>query len=184
MAKTGKRRACKSAQSPDNLRPKQLIIERIQREGPITFAEYMRMALYEPGYGYYVTVPARMGWEEGDYYTSTDVSSFFANCMGRQLYQFWQKLKCPAPFIVLEQGAGRGDLARGVRAWAEQDAPDFNLVLNYQTEDIRLGQDATEALDEGQGATDPMSHTDPISPTSPTSPAPWHPQDTSPTSAS
>jgi SAM-dependent MidA family methyltransferase len=120
----------------------QLIIERIQQEGPITFAEYMRMALYEPGYGYYVTGPARMGWEEGDYYTSTDISSFFANCMGRQLYQFWQKLKCPAPFIVLEQGAGRGDLARGVRAWAEQDAPDFNLVLNYQTEDIRLGQDA------------------------------------------
>ncbi len=143
----------------------QLIIERIQQEGPITFAEYMRMALYEPGYGYYVTGPARMGWEEGDYYTSTDVSSFFANCMGRQLYQFWQKLKCPAPFIVLEQGAGRGDLARGVRAWAEQDAPDFNLVLNYQTEDIRLGQDA-KAHPSSADST------------------PWHPQDTSPTSAS
>ena len=36
----------------------QLIVERIERDGPITFAEYMRMALYEPGYGYYVTGPA------------------------------------------------------------------------------------------------------------------------------
>ena len=39
------------------------IIERIQREGPLTFAEYMRMALYEPNYGYYVTDAAKMGLE-------------------------------------------------------------------------------------------------------------------------
>src|SRR5215469_13306544 len=81
----------------------QLISERIQREGPITFAEYMRMALYEPGYGYYTTGGTKTGWE-GDYYSSTDVSSLFANCMGRQLFAMWEKLKRPAPFIVLEQG--------------------------------------------------------------------------------
>src|SRR5207302_7095196 len=88
----------------------QLIVERIQREGPLTFAEYMRMALYEPGLGYYVTGPARMGWA-GDYFTSTDVSALFANCLGRQLYQFGEKLKRPVPFLVLEGGAGRGNLA-------------------------------------------------------------------------
>ncbi len=142
MAKTGKRRARKNAPSPDNLRPKQLIIERIQREGPITFAEYMRMALYEPGYGYYVTGAARIGWEGADYYTSTDISPFFANCTGRQLSQMWEKLGHPAPFIVLEQGAGRGHLAQGVRAWASQEAPDFNAALDYRTEDIHVGQDA------------------------------------------
>ena len=98
----------------------QLIIERISREGPIPFAEYMRMALYEPHYGYYVTEPPKMGWE-GDYYTSGDISGtagIFANCMGRQLLQMWEKLRRPAKFIVLEQGAGRGDLAQGIRAWA------------------------------------------------------------------
>ena len=119
----------------------QLISERIQREGPISFAEYMRMALYEPGYGYYVTGSAKMGWQ-GDYFTSTDVSSLFANCMGRQLYAMWEKLKYPAHFLVLEQGAGRGDLAGGVRAWAQQEAPAFYAALDYQTEDIRAGQDA------------------------------------------
>src|SRR5947199_3537137 len=87
----------------------QLIIERIQKEGPLTFAEYMRMALYDPNYGYYTTGPTKIGWE-GDYYTSTDVSAFFAHCMGRQLYQWWQKLGQPERFIVSEQGAGRGDL--------------------------------------------------------------------------
>jgi SAM-dependent MidA family methyltransferase len=121
----------------------QLISERIQGEGPITFAEYMRMALYEPGYGYYTTGAAKMGWE-GDYYTSTDVSSFFANCMGRQLFAMWEKLKRPAPFMILEQGAGRGHLAEGVRAWAQKEAPAFHSALDYRTEDIRMGQDALE----------------------------------------
>lgn len=120
---------------------KHLIIERIQRERPISFAEYMRMALYEPGYGYYVTGASRMGWE-GDYYTSTDVSTFFAHCMGRQLFQMWEKLRRPAHFLVLEQGAGRGQLAEGVLAWAEKEAPDFYTALDYQAQDIRAGQDA------------------------------------------
>ena len=122
---------------------RQLIIERIQREGPIPFAEYMRMALYEPGYGYYVTGAAKMGWE-GDYFTSTDVSTFFANCMGRQLYAMWEKLKRPQRFLIVEEGAGRGHLAEGVRAWAQQQAPDFLAALDYRVEDIRTGQDVLE----------------------------------------
>src|SRR2546423_1669857 len=120
--------------------PLQLIIERIQREGPLPFAEYMRMALYEPGYGYYVTGAAKMGWE-GDYFTSTDVSTLFANCMGRQLYAMWEKLKRPPEFLIVEEGAGRGHLAEGVQAWAQREAPDFLAVLDYQVEDIRSGQD-------------------------------------------
>jgi SAM-dependent MidA family methyltransferase len=118
----------------------QLIIERIQREGPIPFAEYMRMALYEPGYGYYVTGAAKMGWE-GDYFTSTDVSTLFANCIGRQLYAMWEKLKRPPKFLIVEEGAGRGHLAEGVQAWAQREAPDFLAVLDYRVEDIRSGQD-------------------------------------------
>ncbi len=121
----------------------QLIIERIQREGPITFADYMRMALYDPHYGYYMTGPAKMGWE-GDYYTSSDVSRLFASCLGRQLYQMWESLKCPASFTVLEQGAGRDQLAQELRAWAQQEAPDLHAALDYHSEDIRTGQNAID----------------------------------------
>jgi SAM-dependent MidA family methyltransferase len=122
-----------------------LTIEHIQRNGPITFAEYMRMALYEPHYGYYVTGAARMGWQ-GDYYTSTDVSPLFAHCMGRQLVQCWHLLRNPTPFVVVEQGAGRGDLAQAIQQWAKRQHPDFFAALDYRTEDIRGGQDArTEA---------------------------------------
>lgn len=122
----------------------QRIIERIQREGPITFASYMQMALYEPGYGYYVSGEYKMGWEGKDYITSSDLSTLFATCMGRQLQRMWEQLKRPQPFIVREQGAGRGHLARDICAWAEQDAPDFSAALDYQLEDIRAGQDARD----------------------------------------
>ncbi len=121
-----------------------LIIDRIQSQGPLSFAEYMRMALYEPGHGYYVNDSSRVGWE-GDFYTSTDVSDFFAHCMGRQLLHMWKQLGHPAPFVVLEQGAGRGDLARGVRAWATQEAPVFLGVLDYHAEDICRGHDALQS---------------------------------------
>jgi SAM-dependent MidA family methyltransferase len=102
----------------------------------------MRMALYEPDYGYYVTGPARIGWEGSDYYTSTDVSSFFAYCMGRQLLQMWELLGQPTPFVVVEQGAGRGNLVSGIRQWAEQEATTFHAALDYRIEDIRTGEDA------------------------------------------
>jgi SAM-dependent MidA family methyltransferase len=130
----------------------QLIIERIQRHGPITFAEYMRMALYEPEYGYYMTGAAKMGWE-ADYFTSTDVSSLFANCMGRQLFAMWEKQKRPGHFIVMEQGAGRGHLAEGVRLWAQKEVPDFYEVLDYRTEDIRGGADAIASVESDQSKT-------------------------------
>jgi SAM-dependent MidA family methyltransferase len=118
-----------------------LIIERMQQEGPISFAEYMRMALYEPNHGYYVTGDDKMGWE-GDYYTSTDLSALFAHCMARQLKQMWEQLGSPVHFCVLEQGAGRGNLATEVKNWASQEDSVFAAALDYRKSDIKVGQDA------------------------------------------
>ena len=118
------------------------IRERIQRAGPLSFADYMQMALYEPGCGYYVSGPQKMGWEGKDYFTSSDLSTLFAACMGRQLQRMWEQLKRPSPFIALEQGAGRGNLGQAIRKWAEKEAPDFYSALDYRLEDIRAGQDA------------------------------------------
>src|ERR1700681_4115073 len=105
----------------------QRIFERIEREGALSFAAYMQMALYEPGCGYYVSGAHKMGWEEKDYFTSTDLSTLFAICMGRQLQRMWEHLKRPRSFVVLEQGAGRGHLAQGVRVGREKSHPIFTL---------------------------------------------------------
>ena len=131
------------------------IIERIERQGPLSFAEYMRMALYEPYYGYYVTGPDRMGWE-GDYYTSTDVSPFFAHCLGKQLAQWWQKMGQPAHFLVLEQGAGRGHLERDVVTWTRNNHAALHAALDYRTEDIRMGQDASTSTPMDADNTDTL----------------------------
>src|SRR5579859_325566 len=120
----------------------QRIRERIQREGPLSFADYMQMALYEPGCGYYVSGTQKIGWEGKDYFTSSDLSTLFAACMGRQLQRMWEQLKQPSPFIALEQGAGRGHLGQAIQAWAGKEAPDFYSALDYRLEDIRVGQDA------------------------------------------
>src|SRR6202022_1523116 len=66
---------------------------------------------------------------------------------GRQLAQWWEKLGRPAHFVVLEQGAGRGDLARGIQAWARSEGSDFQAALDYHVEDLRLGQDSITPLD-------------------------------------
>ena len=132
----------------------QRILERIRQEGPITFADYMRMALYEPGYGYYVTGETRIGWD-GDFYTSTDVADFFAHCMGRQLLQMWEVLGKPEPFMVLEQGSGRGDLATTIRAWAAQECPAMCAALEYRTADINAGLDALQS--DMKASDDPFS---------------------------
>ena len=84
-----------------------------------------------------------MGWE-GDYFTSADVSSLFAHCVGRQLLHMWENLKRPDPFVVLEQGAGRGNLAQQLQQWIEQTHSDMYATLDYRTEDIRTGYDALE----------------------------------------
>ena len=55
----------------------QLICDIIDREGPIPFARYMEMALYQPGLGYYRCGTQKFG-AEGDFVTAPEISSLFA----------------------------------------------------------------------------------------------------------
>jgi SAM-dependent MidA family methyltransferase len=96
----------------------------IAERGPITFADYMRVALYDPEKGYYTAGERpRVGWQ-GDFFTSVDLHPLFGAAVGRQLGRIWQLLGSPAPFIVEEDGAGRGLLARDALAWASDPAGD------------------------------------------------------------
>ncbi|WP_376797208.1 class I SAM-dependent methyltransferase [Thermogemmatispora sp.] len=119
----------------------QRVIARIEREGPLSFAEYMRMVLYDPENGYYTAGLPRIGWS-GDYFTSGDLGSFFAHCLGRQLYQMWEELGRPQPFRVWEQGAGRGELEQEVRASLQEERPEFAAALSYRSLDLQRGEDA------------------------------------------
>src|SRR5260370_2525585 len=64
--------------------------------------------------------------------------------MGRQLHAMWEQLKCTSHCTVMEQGAGRGHLAEGVRAWALKEGQAFQRALDYRTEDIYAGRHALD----------------------------------------
>jgi len=75
--------------------------------GWISFAEYMRMALYAPGLGYYSAGAAKFG-KSGDFVTAPEISSLFGKTLAR-LASEW--LSANPDTDILELGAGTGKLA-------------------------------------------------------------------------
>ncbi len=96
-----------------------IIIQRIKAQGPISFEEFMELALYHPEQGYYMTEQERIG-PEGDYYTSPHLHPLFGYTIGIQIEEMWEILGRPPGFSVVEIGAGRGYLAEGILRYLMQ----------------------------------------------------------------
>jgi SAM-dependent MidA family methyltransferase len=76
------------------------------RGGIIGFDEYMQMALYEPGLGYYSAAATKFG-ALGDFVTAPEISPLFGFCLARQVAAVIAQ-GCSAR--ILEFGAGSGKL--------------------------------------------------------------------------
>ena len=113
--------------------PETEIRRRIRETGPIPFAEFMELALYWPAGGYYSGRPAAAApfGPAGDYYTSPLAHPAFGALLAIQLYQGWQLLDYPHPFVVAEWGAGNGLLSRDIIAAAAQLPNGFSNSLRY-----------------------------------------------------
>src|SRR3990170_8054827 len=61
-----------------------ILIQRIRERGPITVAEFMEIALYHPGCGYYARAAQRSG-RAGDFFTSVDVGPLFGELLEIQI---------------------------------------------------------------------------------------------------
>jgi SAM-dependent MidA family methyltransferase len=108
----------------DNTELRALIQEQIRRDGPITFARFMGLALYHPELGYYSGSRLPIG-AASDYVTSPELSSIFGRTLSRHIIAAWQAAGRPASWTLVELGAGRGILIRDLlSALAEaEDAP-------------------------------------------------------------
>lgn len=84
-----------------------VIRSKIQQQGLISFADYMELALYEPGLGYYSAGLQKFG-QGGDFVTAPQLGDVFASCMARQIEQIGEKL---GHYEIIEAGAGSGVLA-------------------------------------------------------------------------
>ena len=85
------------------------IHEEIDRAGPMTFARFMELALYEPGLGYYRVAAKRPG-RTGDFLTAPETHPIFGAALARQLDEIHRRLGRPGRFVVREYGAGGGAL--------------------------------------------------------------------------
>jgi SAM-dependent MidA family methyltransferase len=107
----------------------QKLIARMEREGPLSFANFMEMALYDPEFGYYVR-EARIG-ANGDYWTSPEVHPIFADLVGRQIVQAAGVIAPAEPFTVVEIGAGNGTFAGNLLKALKRQHPALAERLQY-----------------------------------------------------
>jgi SAM-dependent MidA family methyltransferase len=105
-----------------------VLLDRIRREGPISFADYMQACLYHPQHGYYSRPDAR---RFADFYTSPDVHPIFGRLLARQLAEMWEQLRRPPEFLAVEAGAGAGRLATHILDFSERALPEFYSALRY-----------------------------------------------------
>lgn len=104
-----------------------LLRERIRREGPLPFVQFMDTALYLPVAGYYER--AAVG-RAGDFYTSASTGSLFGKLLAFQIAAWCQTL-APGPIDLVEAGAHDGALAADVLGWLASQRPELFSRLRY-----------------------------------------------------
>ena len=107
----------------------------IERNGAISFARFMELALYEPGEGYYER-PRKIG-TQGDFYTSVSVGPLFGELLAFQ-FASWFSEHANAPIStpimklqIIEAGAHDGKLGADILNWFRAHSPEFFAKLEY-----------------------------------------------------
>ena len=87
--------------------------DEILGQGPITFARFMELALYDPTDGYYARRADRPT-REGDYLSAPEMHPIFGAALARQVEECWERLGRPATFTLREEAAGSGALGLAI----------------------------------------------------------------------
>ncbi len=119
----------------------QIIAAKIARKGPIPFADYMEMALYEPGLGYYSAGLRKIG-DGGDFVTAPQLGNVFARCLANQLSQVGSHL---GSYEILEIGAGNGVLAADLLTALQDHHPPARYRILERSAHLRQVQQETLA---------------------------------------
>ena len=142
------------------------IADEIRATGPMTFARFMDLALYDPESGYYsrsagpgdrTTGPGR----RGDFLTAPESHPIFGWAVARHLESVWLALDRPARFVLREHGAGAGALAAGILDGLRRAGSELLDAVRYQAIDTSAPRLAAlrERLD-GLGLADHVDASD------------------------
>jgi len=125
------------------------IAAEIRELGPMTFARFMELALYDPDAGYYSgraeADAARGPGRGGDFVTAPEGHPIFGWAIARDLEDAWGRLGRPNRFVVREHGAGSGALAFGILDGLRRSGSPLAEVIRYQA--IEVGRSALDELD-------------------------------------
>jgi SAM-dependent MidA family methyltransferase len=113
----------------------------IEADGPITFARFMEIALYDPDRGYYRGTVARPG-RGGDFLTAPEAHPIFGRAIARFVDDLWQALGQPADFAIREHGAGGGALAEAILAGLDADGSSAVGALRYRFVEVEPAREA------------------------------------------
>ncbi len=112
---------------------------KIALNGPISFSEYMEMALYEPCLGYYSAGLKKFG-QGGDFVTAPQLGNVFARCLAKQIEQIADEL---GHYEILEAGAGSGVLAADLLLALQQKHPPSHYWILERSAHLRQVQKET-----------------------------------------
>jgi SAM-dependent MidA family methyltransferase len=109
--------------------------ERIEHEGPITFRDWMRAALYNQAEGYYCRQRIRQG-RAGDYRTAPETSPLFGAVFAHYFMKSYFDLGAPGEFTIIEVGAGAGDFARAALTTLRRELPQVFSATRFIIDEI------------------------------------------------
>ena len=106
-------------------------------DGSISFAQFMQIALYSPGLGYYNVGTAKFG-AAGDFITAPEISPLFGRVVARQCKAVLQQTDKGQ---ILELGAGSGKLAVDIlRSLDDLKSPPERYLILEPSPDLQARQ--------------------------------------------
>jgi len=112
------------------------IAAEIRAGGPMPFARFMELALYDPEAGYYTSdAPATGPGRAADFLTAPESHPLYGWAVARHLESVWAALDRPGRFVVREHGAGTGALAAGILDGLRRSGSALREAIRYQPVD-------------------------------------------------
>jgi len=115
------------------------ITSEIRRDGPMPFARFMDIALYDPVAGYYTADRAEDDasgpGRAADFLTAPEGHPIFGWAVAGHLESVWRALDRPSRFVVREHGAGTGALAAGILDGLRRSGSALREAIRYQPVD-------------------------------------------------
>lgn len=118
---------------------------RIRRNGPISFRDWMQLALYDEREGYYCRPDRVRQGRAGDYRTAPETSPLFAATFARYFAKLFAELGSPSALTIFEAGGGSGEFAEGTLTNLRSRHPQVFAATHFVIDEVSAAARAQAA---------------------------------------